>query len=167
MKDPQGQFSILKGQINALQQSTLSFTCWLCFASHSFLDVHHIMRHSTLDAFEDLRMSGLRIQKTIEEFFQLSKTYPQPKTWPEEGDEQIQLIEKTVLLLIIQDVFQNIRASDKLKRMSHVPEKHTLLSQHAILCGSIVFSLNSRIQIIGRNSLIIGVTSSSWPSCTT
>ncbi|KAJ5203160.1 hypothetical protein N7449_005239 [Penicillium cf. viridicatum] len=37
-------------------------TPWLCFASQVFLDVHHIMRHSTLGAFEDLRMSFFFLQ---------------------------------------------------------------------------------------------------------
>jgi hypothetical protein len=74
-------------------------------ASQIFLDIHHIMRHSTLGAFGDLRMSGLRIQKIIDEYLKLSKTHPQPKFWPKEGDEEIRAISATVDSWIIQDAY--------------------------------------------------------------
>ncbi|KAJ5581926.1 hypothetical protein N7535_000546, partial [Penicillium sp. DV-2018c] len=104
---------------------------WLRFASQIFLDVHHIMRHSTVGAFGDLRMSGLRIQKTVEDYIQLSKTHPQPKFWPKEGDEEIRNIVSTV-------------------NIGSAPEKHALFSQHAILCGLFLFNLNMRMQFVGQ-----------------
>ena len=54
------------------------------------------MRHKTLGVFGDLRMSGLRIQKTIDEYFQLSKTHPPPTFWPKKGDEEIRHIGSNV-----------------------------------------------------------------------
>ncbi|KAG5298448.1 hypothetical protein I7I48_07896 [Histoplasma ohiense] len=129
---------------------TKKVTLWLCFASQIFLDVHHIMRHSTLSAFEDLRMSGLRIQKTIDDYLQLSKTHPQPKFWPKVRDEEIENIGLTVKLWIIQDLFQDLRARSELDRVGSPPEKHALFSQHSILCGLILFNLNSRMQFIGQ-----------------
>ncbi|KAJ5779690.1 hypothetical protein N7457_007410 [Penicillium paradoxum] len=125
-------------------------TLWLCFASQIFLDVHHIMRHSTLGAFGDLRMSGLRIQKTINDYFQLSKTHPYPKFWPKEGDKEIRNIGSTVKAWIIQDFFQDIRVRYKIDSIGPAPEKHALFSQHAILCGLILFSLNMRMQLVGQ-----------------
>ncbi|KAJ5748951.1 uncharacterized protein N7511_010647 [Penicillium nucicola] len=129
---------------------TKNVTTGLCFASQIFLDVHHIMRHSTLDAFGDLRMSGLRIQKTIDDYLQLSKTHPQPKFWPKEGDEEIRSIGSTVKSWIMQDLFQDIRVSSKIRVPGPVPEKHVLFSQHSILCGLILFSLNMRMQSISQ-----------------
>lgn len=123
---------------------------WLCFAAQIFLDVHHIMRRSTLGAFEDLRMSGLRIQKTIDEYLQLSRTHPQPKFWPKEGDEGIRDIGTTVESWIIQDLFQELRVRSKLDRVGAAPEKHALLSQHAILCGLFLFNLQLQMQLIGQ-----------------
>jgi hypothetical protein len=123
---------------------------WLCFAAQIFLDVHHIMRYSSLGAFEDLRMSGLRIQKTIDDYFQLSKTHPQPKFWPKEGDEEIQNIGSTVKSWIIQDLFQDIRVHSELDSIGSAPEKHALFSQHATLCGLILFNLNMRMQFVGQ-----------------
>ncbi|KAL4982461.1 hypothetical protein BDW68DRAFT_57779 [Aspergillus falconensis] len=125
-------------------------TLWLCFASQIFLDVHHIMRHSTLGAFGDLRMSGLRIQKTIDDYFQLSKTHPQPKFWPKEGDEEIRNISSAVMSWIVQDRFLDIRVQSKLHRIGSLPEKHALFSQHSILCGLILFNLNLRMQFVGQ-----------------
>ncbi|EED24643.1 conserved hypothetical protein [Talaromyces stipitatus ATCC 10500] len=129
---------------------TKRVTLWLCFASQIFLDVHHIMRHSTLGAFGDLRMAGLRIQKTIDDYLQLSKTHPQPKFWPKEGDEEIRNISSTVKSWIIQDLFLDIRVLSELDRIGSPPEKHALFSQHAILCGLILFNLNIRMQFVGQ-----------------
>ncbi|KAI9036168.1 uncharacterized protein KD926_002198 [Aspergillus affinis] len=123
---------------------------WLCFVSQVFLDVHHIMRHSTLGAFGDLRMSGLRIQRTIDDYLKLSKTHPPPKFWPKEGDEQIRSIRSAVESWIIQDLFLDIRARSSLDRIGSPPEKHALLSQHAILCGLFLFNLNTQMQFVGQ-----------------
>jgi len=129
---------------------TKKVTLWLCFASQVFLDVHHIMRQSTFGAFGDLQISGLRIQKTIDDYFQLSKTHPHPKFWPKEGDEEIRNIGSTVKSWIIQDTFQDIRVYSKLDNIGSAPEKHALFSQHAILCGLILFNLNMRMQFVGQ-----------------
>ncbi|KAJ9217494.1 hypothetical protein DTO166G4_1125 [Paecilomyces variotii] len=123
---------------------------WLCFASQVFLDVHHIMRHSTLGAFGDLRMSGLRIQKTIDDYLQLSKTHPQPKFWPKAADDEIRNIKSAVKTWVIEDPFQDIRVRSGLDRIGSPPEKHALLSQHAILCGLILFNLNMGMQYVGQ-----------------
>jgi hypothetical protein len=95
-------------------------------------------------------MSGLRIQKTIDDYLQLSRTHPQPKFWPKEGDKEIQNIGSTVKSWIIQDLFLDIRVRSKLDGIGSPPEKHALFSQHAILCGLILFSLNIRMQFLGQ-----------------
>ncbi|RAH73274.1 uncharacterized protein BO66DRAFT_435703 [Aspergillus aculeatinus CBS 121060] len=105
---------------------------------------------STLGAFGDLRMSGLRIQKTIDDYLQLSKTHPQPKFWPKEGDEEIRSISSTVDAWIKGDVFFDVRALSKLDRVGTPPEKHALFSQHALLCGLVLFHLNIRMQRVGQ-----------------
>ncbi|KAL4883353.1 hypothetical protein BJY04DRAFT_216652 [Aspergillus karnatakaensis] len=129
---------------------TKKVTLWLCFASQIFLDVHHIMRHSPLGAFGDLRMSGLRIQKTINDYLNLSKTHPPPTFWPREGDKEIQSISTAVDSWIIQDLFQEIRQRSGIDRVGSPPEKHILLSQHFILCGLVLFNLNLRMQFVGQ-----------------
>ncbi|KAL5340459.1 hypothetical protein BJX70DRAFT_361012 [Aspergillus crustosus] len=129
---------------------TKNVSLWLCFASQIFLDIHHSMRHSALGAFGDLRMSGLRIQKTIKEYQDLSKTYPPPKFWPKEGDQEIQAISSTVEAWIIQDLFHEIRVAAGLDRVGPPPEKHVFLSQHPLLCGLFLFNLNLRMQFSGQ-----------------
>ncbi|RDW70580.1 uncharacterized protein DSM5745_08091 [Aspergillus mulundensis] len=129
---------------------TKMVTLWLCFSTQIFLDVHHIMRHSTLGAFGDLRMAGIRIQKTIYEYLQLSKTHPPPKFWPKQGDQDIQDISSAVEAWVIQDVFLDIRARSGLNRVGSPPEKHVLLSQHAILCGLFLFNFNLSMQLVGQ-----------------
>lgn len=127
---------------------TKKVTPWLCFASQILLDVHHVMRHSHPGAFQDLRMSGLRIQKTIVEYLKVSKSHPQPKFWPKEGDEEIKDLHSTVESCIIEDPIHVLKVNVFPK--SHVPEKHALFSQHAILCGVNMFHINMRMQSVGQ-----------------
>ncbi|KAF5854780.1 hypothetical protein ETB97_011711, partial [Aspergillus alliaceus] len=139
--------SITRGLVEFCKTKKLGL--WLCFASQILLDVHHIMRYSTLSAFEDLRMSGLRIKKTIDDYLEISKTHPQPKFWPKEGDDEIKDIQFTVDSWIMKDPFSELR------RLSfpgnNVFEKHVLLSQHSILCGLSLFHLNIRMQSAGQH----------------
>ncbi|GAB1213302.1 hypothetical protein ATERTT37_002451 [Aspergillus terreus] len=123
---------------------------WLCFASQILIDIHHVMRHSTVSAFEDLRISGLRIQKTIDDYFKISKTHPPPPFWPEEGDQEIKNIHLAVDAVIINDPFAELRSASRTFPAKATVEKHLLLSQHPVLCGSILFNLNIRMQSIGQ-----------------
>ena len=121
---------------------------WLCFACQILLDVHHTMRYNTLSAFDDLRMSGLRIQKIIDDYWKISKTHPQPPFWPKEGDDEIKDIHFTVDSWIIKDPFAELRRRSM--PGNSVPEKHVLFSQHSVLCGLILFHLNIRMQSVGQ-----------------
>ena len=127
---------------------TKKCTPWLCFAAQILLDVHHIMRHSPLSALDDLRMSGLRIQKTVDEYLKLTKTHPQPAFWPKEGDEEIENIKFNVEWWVLQDPLFEIRK--RTMKRQQVPEKHELWSQHSILCGLTLFHLNRRMQTVGQ-----------------
>ncbi|CAG7948750.1 unnamed protein product [Penicillium salamii] len=126
---------------------TQKVTLGLSFAAQVLLDVHHATRRSSSDAFADLRMSGLRIQKTIDDYLQLSRTHPQPKFWPKEGDQEIRNISSLVKSWIIEDPLLDLHRQLKSPR---TPVKHALFSQHATLCGLILFSLNSRMQVTGQ-----------------
>jgi hypothetical protein len=53
-------------------------TLWLCFAAQMMLDAHHATRSSQLNGFADLRMSGLRIARTIEDYWKVAATHGIP-----------------------------------------------------------------------------------------
>lgn len=127
---------------------TKKVTPWLCFASQILLDVHHLMRQSHPGPFEDLRMSGLRIQRTLAEYWKVSKSHPQPKFWPKEGDEEIKDLHTTVESCIIEDSIYLLKVN--ILPEGHLPEKHALFSQHAILCGVNMFHINMRMQSVGQ-----------------
>lgn len=131
---------------------TKKVTVWLSFAVQIFLDIHHIMRNSRLGAFGDLRMSGIRIRKTIEEFWKLSSTHPAPKFWPKEGDKEIKRIHESVKTWIDDDLLLHMRqvAKGMVKHRDQAPEKNFLLSSHSLLCGLIMLHFQLRMQVIGQ-----------------
>ncbi|CAJ2511208.1 Uu.00g068330.m01.CDS01 [Anthostomella pinea] len=125
---------------------------WLCFAAQILLDTYHIMRRSRLSAFDDLRMSGLRIARVIEDFWKLSKTHPQPRFWPKEGDEEIKRIRDCVSTFIEQDSLQPIRraaAQEISHDLSEHPD-HLLFSRNPVLSGTLMMHLNLRMQTVGQ-----------------
>lgn len=88
---------------------TRKVTIWLSFATQIFLDIHHTMRSSRIGAFGDLRMTGLRIKRTIEDFWKLSETHPKPKFWPKEGDQEVKGIHEAIEAWIVNDSFLQVR----------------------------------------------------------
>ncbi|KAJ5777259.1 hypothetical protein N7520_000505 [Penicillium odoratum] len=154
------RYSALKVELpasDAITEGLMEFsktkvvTPWICFASQILLDVHHIMRYSTLGAFADLRMTGLRIQRTITEYFKISQSHPQPKFWPKEADDEIRAVQLCVESFIIQDQVWAVLSMEMARLGKPLPEKHALFSGHAILCGVNMFHLNVRMQVLGQS----------------
>lgn len=125
-------------------------TLGLCVTSQILLDVHHLMRRSTSSALDGLRISGLRIQKTIEEYWRLVKTHPEPKFWPKEGETEIHHIHSSVKAWIIQNRLIELRDKVDPGMMHHRPKNHALLLGHPTLCGLMLFNLNMRMQSVGQ-----------------
>lgn len=123
-----------------------------CLATQILLDSHHIMRYSTTSAFGDLRISGFRIKKTIEDFWKLSQSHPPPTFWPKDGDQEIKRIRGSVQTWIVQDPLLEMRRTAKElgAYRDKLPENHKLFSQHGTLCGLMLFHLNLHMQIIGE-----------------
>ncbi|KAL8832819.1 MAG: hypothetical protein Q9191_000003 [Dirinaria sp. TL-2023a] len=130
---------------------TKKVTILLSFAVQIFLDIHHAMRNSRIGAFGDLRMSSIRIKKTIADFWSLSKTHPKPKFWPKEGDEEITRIHSSVKTWTEDDPLLEVRqvAKGMAKHRNEAPEKHFFFSAHPLLCGLTMLHFNLRMQIIG------------------
>ncbi|KAJ5702019.1 hypothetical protein N7488_009567 [Penicillium malachiteum] len=137
--------SITEGLLGYVR--TKKVNLWLCFASQIYLDIQHLMRHSASSAFNDLRMSGLRIKKTVDEYFKFSKTHSQPKFWSEGNDKRIEELKKAVDLVVDGDVFEGLCSKSSNRGPS---EKHALLSRNPVMCGLSLFQLNARARYCGQ-----------------
>ncbi|KAF1345901.1 hypothetical protein BDV97DRAFT_405442 [Delphinella strobiligena] len=132
---------------------TKKVTIWLSFATQILLDVHHVMRYSNSSgALTDLKVSGLRIRKTIEDYWKLSESHPTPKFWPKEGETEIKAIHTCVETWIVQDPLLEVRrgAEEQVGSGPKGEKLHGFLLRHPILCGLIMFHLNLRMQYIGQ-----------------
>ncbi|KAJ5720654.1 uncharacterized protein N7483_008588 [Penicillium malachiteum] len=127
---------------------TKKINTWLCFASQIYLDIYHLMRHSTLSAFDDLRMSGLRIKKVVEDYFKFCKTHPELKFWTKESDEPIQALNNAVHTLVDKDQLFEILCSDFPEKGPF--EKHAFISRSPVMCGLSSFFLNTWMQDLGQ-----------------
>ena len=175
---PPVEDEITRGVIDFVKNKKIPL--WLSFAAQIFLDVHHELRYSNAKAFGDLRLSGLRIKKIIEEYWELSKSFPKPQFWPKEGESIIKHIHSTVEAWVLDDPILSLKTRGFPPNLVPEQEKHDLLRQHPVLCGLTMFHLNLRMQEIGLclinqwydvvqmaylYNLVLqtGVTTLSWP----
>lgn len=127
--------------------STKRPTLWHCFAAQILLDIYDTLRLNPAGPWNDLRMAGLRISKTIADFEALSATHPKPAFWPKEGDLEISYIQHCIDGCIRHDIQH---AAWELEMSVQVHEEHFFFKKNPILCGLLMFQLNSRMQIIGQ-----------------
>lgn len=113
---------------------------WLAFAAQILLDIHHTLDVNVAQPFHELRLTGLRTKKTLEEASVLAKSIPS-RNWPTQ-DEDIRQMNDIIDRSISYDVFAV--ALDRPKE-----EEFSFLKNHPILCGLTMFSINLRMQQIG------------------
>ncbi|KAK5171355.1 uncharacterized protein LTR77_004499 [Saxophila tyrrhenica] len=129
---------------------------WLCFAAQILLDVHHGLAHTKCVPFSDLRLSALRTKQTIEEHWELSKTFTTgPEIWMAKGEESIAMLHREVHRWVMDDVLSDMRNQNMPRHIQKSLEaaggieKHFLLKSHAILSGLLAFNFTLRMQAAG------------------
>ncbi len=132
----------------------------LCFATQLLMDVHHTLRRHKNKAFNDLRLSGMRILKTIQEYWDFSKTFStKPAFWSAEAEQMIERLHGTVKAWVEGDVLYDgkLQCLPAWQRdMGYTSqsqigglEKHYLLRSHATLSGLMMFNFTLRMQELG------------------
>lgn len=130
---------------------TEDITLSLSFATQILLDVHHGLRHIRSKAYSDLTLTGLRISKALQEYWNISRSLTdRPRYWPEKSDEYVQNLQKAIETWIVDDVFTNARRSGhpRASRREAGMEKHLLLRSHAILCGLTMYHFTLRMHYV-------------------
>ncbi|KAI7787411.1 hypothetical protein LA080_016486 [Diaporthe eres] len=120
---------------------------WHCFAAQILLDIYHTLRLNPAGPWNDLRMAGVRISKTIADFKTLSATHPKPAFWPKEGDQEIDNIQRCIDSYIKRDPQLSLWHY-QMSIQTH--DEHFFLKSNPILCGLLMFQLTSRMQLIGQ-----------------
>ncbi|KAH7329106.1 hypothetical protein B0I35DRAFT_487064 [Stachybotrys elegans] len=123
---------------------------WFYFAIQVMIDIHRAMRHARLSAFDDLRLTSSRISRSIGDFEKLSRTNSKPDFWPPERDKEIENISFLINRFINEDPMTRIRRIyGRPVEKPTKPPAMVLLSQNPILCGMLMFHLNTRMQAAG------------------
>lgn len=126
---------------------TKKVTLWLSFAAQVLLDITHVLRSE--GPWNDLRMTGLRISKTLADFKKLSATHPRPAFWPNQGDREIEKIQYCIDSCVKfdpQHAIWQVGDADFLSRH----EEHFFLKRNPVLAGLITFHLTLRMQAVGQ-----------------
>lgn len=124
---------------------------WLCFAAQLMLDAHHATRHMRMGPFADLRMTGLRIGRTIDDYHELARTHPQPQFWSLEGEELIKHIRGNISHFIEKDALFDLKSALVVQfKHADKPVDHLLFTRNPVLCGLFAFRLNLLMQTVGQ-----------------
>lgn len=126
---------------------------WLTFAMQILVDIRHVLRHDTSQAFQELQATGQRLTSVIRYYFQFSRTQEWEKErWHKDNDPQILKLVSFTSLWINQDILS--KAIRKQSKQS--PEEQGvelppffLMKQHPLLCGSIAYWLNLSLHEFG------------------
>ncbi|KAI9713960.1 MAG: hypothetical protein M1820_000690 [Bogoriella megaspora] len=144
------QDEITRGLINFVKDKKVPV--WLCFATQILLDVHHGLRHSGSKAFNDLRLTALRTGKTIEEYWDLSKTFVnKPGFWPKQGEEVIKDVHTSIKSWVTEDALYELKRLSLTKKQLTTTnlQKNYFMKSHGILCGLVMFNFTLQMQRIG------------------
>ncbi|KAJ5983144.1 hypothetical protein N7481_005243 [Penicillium waksmanii] len=109
------------------------------------------MRDATPGPFEDLRSSVLRKSKTIDEYWDVSKSHEQPKFWPESADKNIKKLQAGIHGWITRDPLHIVKCSTFTIPANNMPEKRLLFSQRATLCGLHMLYFNIQMHFLGQS----------------
>lgn len=144
------QDEITAGFVDFVQNRKPSL--WLYFAAQVMLDAHHATRSCQLTGFSDLRMCGLRIARTIDDYWKLAATHPKPAFWSDVGDEEIRHIRRIISDYIETDALLVLRRilQEEHRHLVKHSTSHLLFSRNPLLCGLFMFHLNLRMQTIGQ-----------------
>lgn len=125
---------------------------WLSFAAQLLLDSIHATRHTRMRPFDDLRMTALRIGRTIDDHRKLSATHPRPAFWPKEGDELIDSIRSDITGFIEKDALLTAKTamSSALGKPNRSTD-HLLFIRNPTLCGIFAFHFQLHMQTVGQS----------------
>ncbi|MCJ1231126.1 hypothetical protein MMC12_007802 [Toensbergia leucococca] len=136
---------------------TSKIEIWVVFGLQIFLDIHHILREDLYRGFQELRVTASRIKHIVHGYFHFLPELPSIK-WPFEKDRLLYFVE-LIDLWISRDVLLLKR---KAGYMARPGKPYHLLSQHPMMCGIMMFSLELKMQQAGmeyaNNSFFIMTT---------
>lgn len=138
-----GEDEFTKGMRNMIKTKRVSL--WLSFAAQVYLDIHHTLRANVSKGFQELRITGLRAKKTVDEYFKFSKSLPNP-IWPKQMDLNLEDVQRTVDNFILKDVLASQSTQPVAKG-----DEFLFLKWHPVQAGLLMFNINLRLQDIGIN----------------
>ncbi|KAL8243570.1 hypothetical protein R6Q59_009828 [Mikania micrantha] len=131
-------------------RKTKKVPIWLAFAAQIFLDIKNATRTCGDKAFSDLRMTGLRTKKIIDDHFKAHEKLPDAEEihWPKQNNQVLREVKTTIEMFIEKDWFLSCMKKDIMRTDATVAD-YALYKSHPVLCGVLVFHLNIRMQELG------------------
>ena len=117
----------------------------LTFAAQVYLDIHHTLRADVQRGFQELKITSLRTQKTLKEYFEFSKALSCPN-WPKSNDNGLKGILETIDRYVMHDIFIGHKSPESDPKDD---ESFTFLKWHPMQAGLLMFNLNLRMQTAG------------------
>ena len=122
---------------------------WVVFALQIYLEIHHVLREHVDRGLKELRVARKQMKASLKEFFKNEKSFVDDG-WPESGVRLVRDLDGILENCIERDVFSKEKeeifsepSTGPLDRPYH------LLSQHPLLCGTLLLNIRLRLQGAG------------------
>ncbi|KAF2098672.1 hypothetical protein NA57DRAFT_75909 [Rhizodiscina lignyota] len=145
------EFTVAVGRFKNQGRHTLA----LDFAAQIYLDIRHIFRGESGQAWVDFRQYARNAKASLEQNFELHEKL-RIENWPRQNDEALRVILSKVGRLVEVDTMQREKA--KLMPENDLPLHpptipHSFLIGHPWLCGSLLFGMKLDMQYTGTGFL--------------
>lgn len=130
--------------------SSKEIAIWLAFGMQIYLDIYHTLKISGPNPFGELQANGKRVTNIIASHKAFSIGMPSPPGWPKVNEDLLEAVGANVKEFLIDDYLSKlVGAARQAGGQSKANPRHVLLSRHYILCGTLMFNINLRIQELG------------------
>lgn len=122
---------------------------WVVFALQIYLEIHHVLREQIDRGLKELQVAKRQIKASLKDYFINEDSYVHDG-WPENGVHLVRELDGILEDYIERDVF-----SKKKEKIFSEPSTgpldrpYHLLSQHPLLCGTLLLNIRLRLQAVG------------------
>lgn len=119
---------------------------WVVFAYQIYLDIHRTLRDQVARGLEELRVAKTQMKATLKDYFENEKSMLDCG-WSKDGAHLLRELDEILEEWIEEDAFSKMKEKMYSRPLTGPLDRpYYLLSQHPLLCGTLLLDIRLRLQ---------------------